>query len=243
MRPVPSGSRDLASFWLLPADHGGSRATVCGPLPKRSHPVLLPSVHEEVAAKLSQAQAGIQASSAPAGKGPSDPPRWPARSGSRGPCTCVLASVEASVAQPPCPGRFPSRALHSPAVIAACCPPFAPEPGCASRLLPLLSPWHPSHRPAFLPVRCLHRPSLLSAWSSCRVSAAERAPCDLWSAASSLPSPGHLPDGDVCCDLSWPMRPAVRACPRCVPAVGRCWCPPRTALSCLHLCFLGCWQV
>ncbi|XP_027821835.1 patatin-like phospholipase domain-containing protein 7 isoform X5 [Ovis aries] len=50
-----------------PADHGGSRAAVCGPLPKRSHPVLLPSVHEEVAAKLSQAQAGIQASSAPAG--------------------------------------------------------------------------------------------------------------------------------------------------------------------------------
>lgn len=48
-------------------DHGGSRAAVCGPLPKRSHPVLLPSVHEEVAAKLSQAQAGIQASSAPAG--------------------------------------------------------------------------------------------------------------------------------------------------------------------------------
>ncbi|XDB55828.1 hypothetical protein AB1E18_009289 [Capra hircus] len=48
-------------------DPGGSRAAVCGPLPKRSHPVLLPSVHEEVAAKLSQAQAGIQASSAPAG--------------------------------------------------------------------------------------------------------------------------------------------------------------------------------
>uniref|UniRef100_A0A452G146 lysophospholipase n=1 Tax=Capra hircus TaxID=9925 RepID=A0A452G146_CAPHI len=60
-------NRDLASFWLLPADPGGSRAAVCGPLPKRSHPVLLPSVHEEVAAKLSQAQAGIQASSAPAG--------------------------------------------------------------------------------------------------------------------------------------------------------------------------------
>ncbi|XP_040081590.1 patatin-like phospholipase domain-containing protein 7 isoform X2 [Oryx dammah] len=48
-------------------DRGGSRTAVCGPLPKRSHPVLLPSVHEEVAAKLSQAQAGIQASSAPAG--------------------------------------------------------------------------------------------------------------------------------------------------------------------------------
>ncbi|XP_068839523.1 patatin-like phospholipase domain-containing protein 7 isoform X2 [Capricornis sumatraensis] len=48
-------------------DRGGSRAAVCGPLPKRSHPALLPSVHEEVAAKLSQAQAGIQASSAPAG--------------------------------------------------------------------------------------------------------------------------------------------------------------------------------
>lgn len=48
-------------------DRGGSRATVCGPLPKRSHSVLLPSVYEEVAAELSQAQAGIQASSAPAG--------------------------------------------------------------------------------------------------------------------------------------------------------------------------------
>ncbi|XP_055397666.1 patatin-like phospholipase domain-containing protein 7 isoform X2 [Bubalus kerabau] len=48
-------------------DRGGSRATVCGPLPKRSHSVLLPSVHEEVVAELSQAQAGIQASSAPAG--------------------------------------------------------------------------------------------------------------------------------------------------------------------------------
>ncbi|XP_043772121.1 patatin-like phospholipase domain-containing protein 7 isoform X2 [Cervus elaphus] len=50
-----------------PADRGGSRTAVCGPLPKRSHPVLLPSVHEEVVAELSQAQAGIQASSAPAG--------------------------------------------------------------------------------------------------------------------------------------------------------------------------------
>uniref|UniRef100_A0A4W2BS94 Patatin like phospholipase domain containing 7 n=1 Tax=Bos indicus x Bos taurus TaxID=30522 RepID=A0A4W2BS94_BOBOX len=59
--------KDLASCWLLPADRGGSRATVCGPLPKRSHSVLLPSVYEEVAAELSQAQAGIQASSAPAG--------------------------------------------------------------------------------------------------------------------------------------------------------------------------------
>ncbi|KAF4016848.1 hypothetical protein G4228_008477, partial [Cervus hanglu yarkandensis] len=49
-----------------PADRGGSRTAVCGPLPKRSHPVLLPSVHEEVVAELSQAQAGIQASSAPA---------------------------------------------------------------------------------------------------------------------------------------------------------------------------------
>uniref|UniRef100_A0A8C6DKW5 lysophospholipase n=1 Tax=Moschus moschiferus TaxID=68415 RepID=A0A8C6DKW5_MOSMO len=48
-------------------DRGGSRAAVCGPLPKRSHPVLLPSVHEEVVAELSHAQADIEASSAPAG--------------------------------------------------------------------------------------------------------------------------------------------------------------------------------
>ena len=185
VRSVHSGNRDLASCWLLPADRGGSRATVCGPLPKRSHSVLLPSVHEEVVAELSQAQAGIQASSAPAGKGPSDPPRWPAHSGSRGPCTCVLASVgslsgPASLPQPPCPGCFPGWALHSPAVIADCCPPFAPEPGYASRLLPPLSPWYPSHRPASLPMRCPHRPSLLSALSSCRVSVADRVHCDLW---------------------------------------------------------------
>ncbi|XP_070312756.1 patatin-like phospholipase domain-containing protein 7 isoform X7 [Odocoileus virginianus] len=51
----------------IPADRGGSRTAVCGPLPKRSHPVLLPSVHEEVVDELSQAQASIQASSAPAG--------------------------------------------------------------------------------------------------------------------------------------------------------------------------------
>ncbi|XP_052505380.1 patatin-like phospholipase domain-containing protein 7 isoform X1 [Budorcas taxicolor] len=48
-------------------DRGGSRTAACGPPPERSHPALLPSVHEGAAAKLSQAQAGIQASSARAG--------------------------------------------------------------------------------------------------------------------------------------------------------------------------------
>ena len=123
----------------------------------------------------------------------------------------------------PAPGlrvrRFPSRALGSPAVTADRHPPCAPEPGCARRLLPALSPRHPSHHPAFLPGRCPRRPSLLSALSS-RVSVAERVLHDLWSAVSSLPFPGHLPDGDLCCDLSWTMRPAVCDCPRRVPAMG-----------------------
>ena len=120
MRSGHSGSRGLASCPLLPADRGGSRTAVCGPLPKRSHPVLLPSVHEEVVAELSQAQAGIQASSAPTGKGPSDPPRGPAHPGSRGPCACVPASVgsrsgSASRPPPPCP------AFPQPGPVQPCC--------------------------------------------------------------------------------------------------------------------------
>ncbi|KAM9082143.1 LOW QUALITY PROTEIN: patatin-like phospholipase domain-containing protein 7 [Megaptera novaeangliae] len=47
-------------------DGGGSRAAASGPLPKR-RPSPLPSVHEEVVDKLSQAQAGDQAASAPPG--------------------------------------------------------------------------------------------------------------------------------------------------------------------------------
>lgn len=52
----------------LPADLGGSRAAACGPLLKRSHSFPLPSVHEEIADNLSQAQAGDQAAAAPPGE-------------------------------------------------------------------------------------------------------------------------------------------------------------------------------
>lgn len=50
------------------ADHGGGRAAACGPLLKRSLSFPLPSVHEEIADDLGQAQAGDQAAAAPPGE-------------------------------------------------------------------------------------------------------------------------------------------------------------------------------
>ncbi|XP_036162775.1 patatin-like phospholipase domain-containing protein 7 isoform X4 [Myotis myotis] len=52
-------------------DHGGGRAAAGGPLLKRSLSFPLPSVHEEIADDLGQAQAGDQAAAAPPGA-PSD---------------------------------------------------------------------------------------------------------------------------------------------------------------------------